>query len=180
MAQRFTQSQAAVACGVDVSTIKRRRVAGAFPGSAKNAAGRWSIPLEDLLAAGLNPGKPAEPDPHPTSTVDESTVIDLRQNLAVLRSEQASADRVHRAELAVVEARTDAVRGQLKAIEASKQDLENSQEQFRQTARRLVVVAEEGSKAARAEASNWRWAAIGAWVLIGFILVGAVYLAAGS
>ncbi len=61
----FTKNTAAEACGVNVSTIKRRMTKGAFPNSYQDSDGIWRIPLGDLIAAGLNPGAPVEPGARP-------------------------------------------------------------------------------------------------------------------
>lgn len=44
-------------------TIKRRRIAGAFPNAYQGERGAWLIPITDLLAAGFQPtmSKPDEP-----------------------------------------------------------------------------------------------------------------------
>jgi hypothetical protein len=63
----FTVGEVVDRCGVSKSTVKRRLREGAFPGAFQedpaSAQSPWRIPVEDLLAAGLNPGKPSPPDP---------------------------------------------------------------------------------------------------------------------
>lgn len=59
---RWTLSVAATECGVSKSTIKRRLAAGDFPNAAKGARGAWTVPVTDLIAAGLEPGRPSPPD----------------------------------------------------------------------------------------------------------------------
>lgn len=54
----WTISRAADECGVSRDTIKRHRAAGDFPNATQNSRGHWSIPIDDLIAAGLQPGKP--------------------------------------------------------------------------------------------------------------------------
>lgn len=53
----FRLNEAAASCGVSRSTMRRKRESGAFPNAYTDAAGAWIIPLADLLAAGLTPGK---------------------------------------------------------------------------------------------------------------------------
>ena len=54
--------QAARECGVSPATIRRRLKDGSLPNAAQGARGAWSIPVTDLIAAGLNPGQPSPPD----------------------------------------------------------------------------------------------------------------------
>ena len=68
----FTVGEVVDRCGVSKSTVKRRLRDGAFPGAFQedptNAQSPWQIPIEDLLAVGLNPGKPSPPDtPNPAT-----------------------------------------------------------------------------------------------------------------
>ena len=61
----FTLKEAAEACQVSLKTIRRRRDKGDFPNSyrsATRAQSPWLIPVTDLIAAGLTPGKPAPPE----------------------------------------------------------------------------------------------------------------------
>lgn len=51
----FTLKDAAQRCGVSFSTIRRRREEGNFPNAYKTSDGEWRVPVEDLLAVGLNP-----------------------------------------------------------------------------------------------------------------------------
>ncbi|XQE90424.1 helix-turn-helix domain-containing protein [Streptomyces microflavus] len=48
----LTQREAATACGVSRSTI-RRREAGDLPGAVSDETRGWLIPVDDLLAAGF-------------------------------------------------------------------------------------------------------------------------------
>lgn len=54
--------EAASACGVSRTTIRRRREAGDLPNAVQDPRRGWVIPVEDLLAAGfrLNAPAPAE------------------------------------------------------------------------------------------------------------------------
>jgi hypothetical protein len=56
---RLSVSAAARACGVSRRTIHRRLAEQAFPEAVQAEDGTWSIPVEDLLAAGLRLHAPA-------------------------------------------------------------------------------------------------------------------------
>lgn len=57
---RWTVAQAARECGVSPDTIRRRLKSGAFPNADRSGKqGAWRIPVEDLITAGLTPGKPS-------------------------------------------------------------------------------------------------------------------------
>ncbi|MFF9431922.1 helix-turn-helix transcriptional regulator [Streptomyces sp. NPDC014746] len=58
----LNQREAAAACGVSRSTIRRRREAGLLPGSLEDPERGWLIPVEALLAAGFTLNAPAPPD----------------------------------------------------------------------------------------------------------------------
>lgn len=59
---RWTVAQAARECGVSADTIRRRLKSGAFPNADRSGKqGAWRIPVDDLIAAGLTPGKPSPP-----------------------------------------------------------------------------------------------------------------------
>ncbi|MFJ7280678.1 hypothetical protein [Kitasatospora sp. NPDC098663] len=91
---RFSLKSAAAACGVSVSTVRRRRENGDFPGAQKTEAG-WLIPLEDLLAAGLRVNAPSAPDEQPVSGADdlgEGERARLLRELADARHAQALAE----------------------------------------------------------------------------------------
>ena len=61
--RRYTIAEAARTCGVSVSTIRRYLAAGRFPTAHQQPSpisgqrGLWRIPTQDLLAAGLRPGR---------------------------------------------------------------------------------------------------------------------------
>lgn len=64
----LTIQQAATACSVDPTTVKRRLNRGQFPTAYKDSGGRWMIPTADLLAAGLHlqaPGATPQTNPPP-------------------------------------------------------------------------------------------------------------------
>lgn len=56
-------TRAATECGVSRETIKRRRAAGDFPNAQLDENKYWVIPVEDLLAAGLQPKMTRVNDP---------------------------------------------------------------------------------------------------------------------
>ena len=58
----LTLSEAAGQCGVSRSTIRRKHESGAFPSAFKDGEGAWRVPVTDLIAAGLTPGRPSPPD----------------------------------------------------------------------------------------------------------------------
>lgn len=105
----LTLTQAADACGVSRSTIKRRREAGSFPGATQRD-GSWVIPIPDLLAAGLNPGRPSPPEDmtqaadqgrksvddsdEPVVTLPISEFIDLREELAAAKADAQTAQAI--------------------------------------------------------------------------------------
>ncbi|MEU0061085.1 helix-turn-helix domain-containing protein [Streptomyces sp. NPDC006334] len=64
------QREAATACGVSRTTIRRRREAGELPGSVLDDERGWLIPVDDLLAAGFRLHAPAPPD---KAGADEAT-----------------------------------------------------------------------------------------------------------
>lgn len=100
----LTQREAAAACGVSRSTIRRRREAGDLPGSVEDPTRGWMIPVDALLAAGfrLNAPAPADPPALPEAGPAAASAGD-GQDAGVLRAEL---DRI-RAEhaLALAEAR---------------------------------------------------------------------------
>jgi Helix-turn-helix domain len=63
-----TSAEAARLCGVSASTIRRYLAAGRFPTAHQQPSptpgqqGRWRIPTQDLLAAGLRPRQARTPD----------------------------------------------------------------------------------------------------------------------
>ncbi|MEU9647212.1 helix-turn-helix domain-containing protein [Streptomyces sp. NPDC048188] len=97
----LTQREAATACGVSRTTIRRRREAGELPGAVLDEDRGWLIPVEDLLAAGFRLNAPAPPeekgagDPAaagtPQDTASEDSAPALRTELERLRHEHALA-----------------------------------------------------------------------------------------
>ncbi|WP_406016356.1 helix-turn-helix domain-containing protein [Streptomyces sp. NBC_00984] len=92
----LTQREAATACGVSRTTIRRRREDGDLPGAVQDPKREWLIPIDDLLAAGLRLHAPAPPDAPTTQagpTEDDGQEHDdvmLRAELARVRQELAA------------------------------------------------------------------------------------------
>lgn len=78
MSTADTVSAAAAArlTGVGRATIIRRLQAGRIPGASQDDQGHWSIPLDGLRAAGLDPDQPQQDD-------DNAETARLRRELAV-------------------------------------------------------------------------------------------------
>lgn len=154
--QMFTQREAAEACGISIETIKRRRTAGAFPGAEADDRGVWRIPLADLLAAGLNPGRPAPPEETTAAPAAQpEDVIDLREQIADLRGRLAERDRADARAAELVEQLQAALRGQMLAIEAGRADADGriaALEQARAAADAAVEQARADVEAAQQQA----------------------------
>ena len=90
----LTLSEAASACGVSRSTIRRKHESGTFPGAWKDAEGAWRVPVEDLLAAGLRPGRPSPPDAasEPVELPQSATVSVPLSEWDALRARAAAAE----------------------------------------------------------------------------------------
>ncbi|WP_031058650.1 helix-turn-helix transcriptional regulator [Streptomyces sp. NRRL F-5702] len=114
----LTQREAAAACGVSRSTIRRRREAGDLPGAVSDEARGWLIPVDDLLAAGFRLNAPAGPDATAASPAgtsgqrqkhqhDLGEVAALHAELERVRQEHALAvaEAEHGRQLAEAEAR---------------------------------------------------------------------------
>lgn len=114
----LTQREAAAACGVSRSTIRRRREAGDLPGAVSDETRGWLIPVDDLLAAGFRLNAPAGPDAtaappaatgghHQRQQPSLDDVAALRAELERVRHEQALAvaEAEHGRRLAEAEAR---------------------------------------------------------------------------
>lgn len=101
-------SKAAKMAGVSLSTIKRKRAAGAFPNAQQADTGVWLIPVEDLLGAGyhLNRSTPitrqgSDPDQSAVHQAGDLVQVGVFQTEGLeLRHQAELADAVHRAELA--------------------------------------------------------------------------------
>ncbi|MFZ2530016.1 MAG: hypothetical protein WAX14_20570 [Rhodococcus sp. (in: high G+C Gram-positive bacteria)] len=94
----LTVKEAVDATQTSESTVKRRLRAGAFPNAVQTADGKWMIPLGDLSAAGLRPGKMSKPDPvtPPADLARELAAenAELRQRLAVAEALASERNRI--------------------------------------------------------------------------------------
>ncbi len=90
---RWSLSEAARRCNVGRATLQRRIEAGLLPGATKTDNG-WSIGVEDLLAAGLHPGRGTPPVEQPTLGREHARVTDLERDLAVERTKRAAAEQL--------------------------------------------------------------------------------------
>ncbi|WP_405533831.1 helix-turn-helix domain-containing protein (plasmid) [Streptomyces avidinii] len=100
----LTQREAAAACGVSRSTIRRRREAGDLPGSFQDPERGWMVPVDDLLAAGFRLNAPAPPDQASPASAGPAAPSDGEgQDAVVLRAELARLNAEHA--LALAEAR---------------------------------------------------------------------------
>ena len=84
----WTPQKAADETGVSRSTIMRKIKAGAFP-NAEMIEGTWQIPVTDLGAAGLRPGRPAPPDHEGDQTGDREHVQDMTDQVTILTTQLA-------------------------------------------------------------------------------------------
>lgn len=91
----LSQREAAAACGVHLSTIRRYREAGRFGGARRDPVRGWLIPVEDLLAAGLRVHAPTPPDgsgegeqPSPAQVAElERELLEMRHARDLARAE---------------------------------------------------------------------------------------------
>ncbi|WP_371637718.1 helix-turn-helix domain-containing protein [Streptomyces zaomyceticus] len=127
----LTQREAATACGVSRSTIRRRREAGELAGCVQDEERGWLIPVEALLAAGFRVNAPAPPeDAVPAGPVGPTAEpMAAGADVAVLRAElererQEHAEARHAAALAAAEA--GHLRTQLAAKEEHLEDLRSA------------------------------------------------------
>ena len=186
LGHEFTQAEAAVQCGVSPITIRRKRESGQFPNAHQaDSRGTWVIPMADLLAAGLNPGKPTSPDPTPTSPdPKQADAAELRATVEGLRGQlDERATRVQEVK-AAADAQIETVRGHMLAIEESKNTAEQRVLDLTDTNKRLderlsfVERAElETSKAfvqyqsdAEQAVKNWRTLSYGIGAILTLLL----------
>ncbi|MFF7366016.1 helix-turn-helix domain-containing protein [Streptomyces sp. NPDC008125] len=120
----LNQREAAAACGVSRTTIRRRREAGDLPGAVQDPQRGWLIPVEDLLAAGFRLNAPAGPDevtavtpagPDPAAVADQEDVAGLRAKLDRARHEHALALATAEHGRQLAEAEAQQLRAQLDA-----------------------------------------------------------------
>lgn len=84
----WTPQQAANETGVSRSTIMRKIKAGAFP-NATMIEGTWQIPVTDLGAAGLRPGRPSPPDHEGDHDGDRDHDQDMTNQVTALTTQLA-------------------------------------------------------------------------------------------
>jgi hypothetical protein len=121
----LTQREAASACGVSRTTIRRCREAGDLPGAVQDPARGWLIPVEALLAAGFRVNAPAPPDANAGVRAAAAGGLEdsqEHQDVAALRAELERVRHAHELELAearhgreVAEATAEHLRSQLTA-----------------------------------------------------------------
>lgn len=121
MRPMLTQREAATACGVSRTTIRRRREAGDLPNAFQDPERGWMVPVDDLLAAGfrLNAPAPADPDtpaeagPTIPAGVTGQDPAALRAELDRIRAEHALALAEARFGQQLAEAEAEHLRAQL-------------------------------------------------------------------
>ncbi|MFF6873727.1 helix-turn-helix domain-containing protein [Streptomyces sp. NPDC012450] len=143
----LTQREAASACGVSRSTIRRRREAGELPGCVQDEERGWMIPVEALLAAGFRLNAPAPPEDaaSASSAVSAAGPVSAEavgEDVAALRAElererQAHLEARHQAELAAAEA--GHLRTQLAAKETHIEDLRTALRALAPTPERAAI-----------------------------------------
>ena len=77
----WTLSESAQHCSVSRSTVRRYRETGKFPNAVKDPERGWIVPVGDLLAAGLRPGRsaPLSEQVHGSSLPGDRQVPQRRQ-----------------------------------------------------------------------------------------------------
>lgn len=120
---RLSLRAAAEACGVSRTTMRRRRENGDFPGAVQDPVTGWTVPVEDLTAAGFRPNVPipaqaAEAEQR-QGVAEDAAVADPAARVAELERELLGER--HRRELAEAEMR--GLRAQLAAKDEHLQDL---------------------------------------------------------
>jgi hypothetical protein len=81
---KYPLSKAAQMTGISLSTIKRKRTAGAFPHAVQDESGAWVIPVDDLLAAGLRLNRQTQANDPGQHTVTQSSDLDQTEQIARL------------------------------------------------------------------------------------------------
>jgi len=116
----FSAAEAARETGVSRTTIMRKLGLGEFPQATKDDDG-WHIPLADLLAAGLSPGRPSPPVRGQEQS-EGQTVAELSHQVELLRVQLAAAQQlaVEKDRLAAEKDRVIETQAQaLRALEAA-------------------------------------------------------------
>ncbi|MEV7417720.1 hypothetical protein [Streptomyces sp. NPDC089919] len=149
----LTQREAAAACGVSRSTIRRRRELGELSGSVEDPKRGWLIPVEALLAAGFRLNAPAPADASAATGAGQVEADGESQDAAALRAELARVRAEHALALAeerhakqLAEARVEHMSFQLAERLARIEDLQRAVAALTPAPVRsaLVSVAEAG------------------------------------
>lgn len=115
----FTIRQAADSCQVSAKKICRRIDKGDFRNAHRNGNGPWLIPVEDLLAARLQPGKPSPPDDLEPQPAIAQSDADLSRAREAAPREQRSTATSAEAELRRADQTIETQATALKMIEAA-------------------------------------------------------------
>ncbi|MGW9454191.1 helix-turn-helix transcriptional regulator [Streptomyces sp. NPDC055632] len=161
----LSQGEAASACGVSRSTIRRRREAGELPGCVQDEERGWLIPVEALLAAGFRLDAPTPPEDAASAgpaaeTAGPAAAGTVGEDVAVLRAElererRRHAEARHRAALAAAEA------GHLRTQLAAK---ETHVEGLRTALRDLIFATERAAVEQNSHPAGSRLARVMSWV----------------
>lgn len=119
----FTLSQAATACGVSRSRIRRMLDAGEFPNAVQEdtpgkgtSARVWHVPSTDLLAAGLVPNRPTDRPADSATEQADLSEQDAGQDLQDLEHELALERERRKAAEAIAAERERTIRGLEQAL----------------------------------------------------------------
>ncbi|MEV6080969.1 helix-turn-helix domain-containing protein [Streptomyces sp. NPDC052069] len=140
----LNQREAATACGVSRTTIRRRREAGALPNAVEDPVRGWLIPVEDLLAAGFRLNAPAPPDAVSVPAGADDDVQEDQEDVAALRAELERARHEHA--LAVAEAEHGRLLAQAEAEHLREQLAARAEHiaDLQQAVRALTAVPDRG------------------------------------
>jgi hypothetical protein len=136
----LTLKEAAEACQVNLKTIRRRRDKGDFPNSyrsATRASSPWLIPVTDLIASGLTPGKPTAEEPAPVASSEPDELYKLKAEVAEFRRRAELAEAIAAERERTIETQATA----LKMIEAGPSQIDQLE--------RLAVERDEARANAR-------------------------------
>jgi len=96
----FSISQAAEVCGVSRSRIRRLLDAGRFPHAQREvvtgapaSAQPWTVPLSDLLSAGLTVNRPEQATEQPSNGA-ETEMMRLRHEVEIERTRRLAAEAI--------------------------------------------------------------------------------------